>query len=559
FVSDPSSKGVVMTTASHTYLPTTIEGNAMKRNTESSISRSTMAGDSSQDDLSIWSLSPRSCSAYKSKVTNSVENILHSYVAGANGIPWDVLTADSLQGQRLRESLLSDTCIVFFNAGYRGKRFIYEKARELGVKTVIIDSPCSWASELVTEGVITSFIGLDMGQGDDAIFEASVEALRSFEMTSGITIDGICTVIELAVPMVARLTEAFSLPGPQPCHVDAARDKYKTREALEKHGLPRTTHVLISREDEIEAAAAKVGYPAVMKPISGAASLGVKKVNSHVELLSVYRETQQLLSELVVSSGALERRNEHSDSDAVAASGRISSAVMLEEYLDGHEVDVDVILSPGLGCTFAVVTDNAPTKEPYFSETWGVLPSALSQEHCDELKDLAINSVKALGFDSGVFHVEAKYTSRGPRLIEVNARMGGGPVHLCHKMTSGVELSVEVMLLAVGLPSRPFQRNISVVGFGNVNSPKSGVIYDFSFLSKWQNVDGCEMKYCIPMVSPGDHIVGPEDGQPCWVVDFMFVCDCPSKAAEISKRLDDELSEEVGKQINLQSINMKRH
>jgi hypothetical protein len=35
---------------------------------------------------------------------------------------------------------------------------------------------------------------------------------------------------------------------------------------------------------------------------------------------------------------------------------------------------------------------------------------------------------QALGFRLGVFHVEAKYTSRGPRLIEVNARMGGGPV-----------------------------------------------------------------------------------------------------------------------------------
>jgi hypothetical protein len=35
---------------------------------------------------------------------------------------------------------------------------------------------------------------------------------------------------------------------------------------------------------------------------------------------------------------------------------------------------------------------------------------------------------QALGFHMGVFHVEAKYTSRGPRLIEVNARMGGGPV-----------------------------------------------------------------------------------------------------------------------------------
>lgn len=31
-----------------------------------------------------------------------------------------------------------------------------------------------------------------------------------------------------------------------------------------------------------------------------------------------------------------------------------------------------------------------------------------------------------LGFQIGVFHVECKATTRGPRLIEVNCRMGGG-------------------------------------------------------------------------------------------------------------------------------------
>lgn len=35
---------------------------------------------------------------------------------------------------------------------------------------------------------------------------------------------------------------------------------------------------------------------------------------------------------------------------------------------------------------------------------------------------------QALGLKTGVMHVEAKYTSRGPRLIEVNCRMGGGPI-----------------------------------------------------------------------------------------------------------------------------------
>lgn len=38
------------------------------------------------------------------------------------------------------------------------------------------------------------------------------------------------------------------------------------------------------------------------------------------------------------------------------------------------------------------------------------------------------SGLQLLGFKLGVFHVELKATSRGPRLIEINARMGGGPV-----------------------------------------------------------------------------------------------------------------------------------
>jgi hypothetical protein len=69
------------------------------------------------------------------------------------------------------------------------------------------------------------------------------------------------------------------------------------------------------------------------------------------------------------------------------------------------------------------VTDNWPTIEPYFNETGSNSPSVLPSYQQRELLELAVKSCKALGLQIGVFHVEGKYTSRGPRLIEVNCRM----------------------------------------------------------------------------------------------------------------------------------------
>jgi hypothetical protein len=51
-----------------------------------------------------------------------------------------------------------------------------------------------------------------------------VQAIRAASAELG-GLDGITTFCEMAVPLVARLTEAMGLPGNTPDAVDAARDK----------------------------------------------------------------------------------------------------------------------------------------------------------------------------------------------------------------------------------------------------------------------------------------------------------------------------------------------
>ncbi len=92
---------------------------------------------------------------------------------------------------------------------------------------------------------------------------------------------------------------------------------------------------------------------------------------------------------------------------------------MMETYLDGPEVDVDVVFNQG-ACVYGAITDNWPTIEPYFNETGSNCPSILPMKNQRELCELAVNTVAALGFQAGVFHVEGKATSHGPHIIEVS-------------------------------------------------------------------------------------------------------------------------------------------
>jgi carnosine synthase len=155
---------------------------------------------------------------------------------------------------------------------------------------------------------------------------------------------------------------------------------------------------------------------------------------------------------------------------------------------------------------------------------------------------MAFSIVKdALGFVSGVFHVEAKYITSGyPRLIEVNCRMGGGPIRAVHLARSGVDLVTEQLLLAAGLPTRPALIPVApCVGFIDVNARRSGQVGSVDILHAI--ITRPNMVYCKPLVAPNQHIIGPEEGQPSWLAEAVFLCDTPQEAASQARDLYEEI------------------
>lgn len=53
----------------------------------------------------------------------------------------DMVSARTQEGRKLRRQVLKGAVMVFVTAGYSGKRFIFEKAKELGVRSIIVDGP----------------------------------------------------------------------------------------------------------------------------------------------------------------------------------------------------------------------------------------------------------------------------------------------------------------------------------------------------------------------------------------------------------------------------------
>jgi biotin carboxylase len=222
---------------------------------------------------------------------------------------------------------------------------------------------------------------------------------------------GILTFSEYQLDRTARLADALGLPYQAVADMPAIVRKDAQRARLAEQGLDDVRFAVVSEPTEIYDAIREVGMPLVAKPVIGCASRNT---------ILVKDET----GGRAVIEALLQRER--------AAVGIEAASVLLEEYFPGNgarspwsdclAVDclaIDAEVSP------VFVTSKFALAFP-FRERGGYGPSsALSGDELAEIKDLACRAVRAVGIKIGFADVEFKLTPAGPRIIEVNGRLGG--------------------------------------------------------------------------------------------------------------------------------------
>ena len=268
-------------------------------------------------------------------------------------------------------------------------------------------------------------------RGPDEDAAAVVAALSAAEIRP----NAVLTYWDTSVSVAARVAAALGLPGNPVEAVDSARSKLRERERSAQAGLPTPRSVRVKSLDELYAAAAEIGFPSIVKPEFGDSAIGCLRVDSVESLPDIYPTIRKELE-----------GNEDVDL-------RAGNDLLLEEYLDGVEFDVDVVLEDG-ECVFSSVSQNWPTAEPTFLETGLHCPPDHNSDEVGRLVALTARTVQAFGFERGVLHVEGKCTSKGPRILEINARLGGGRIHQVVEAVWGVDLIEAHLRSALGLPQQ---------------------------------------------------------------------------------------------------------
>ena len=134
-------------------------------------------------------------------------------------------------------------------------------------------------------------------------------------------------------------------------------------------------------------------------------------------------------------------------------------------------------------CVFHSVSQNWPTAEPSFQETGLHCPPDHNAKAVRRLVELSVQTVKAFGFRRGVLHVEGKCTSQGPRIVEVNARMGGTRINQIVEAVWGVDLIEAHVRAFLNLPQQlaPSRKPRCAVVNAIVHAPATGRLAALSF------------------------------------------------------------------------------
>ena len=424
-----------------------------------------------------------------------------------------LLTSFSTDAQPVRRALLRDTTVVVIGAGYLAKRFIYERAAELGVRLVVVDEEGHWSEGFVAEGIARAFVPVDLSLDVPTQTRKVLEGLTALS----IDVDGVCTFWEDSVPIVARVANVLRVPGNDPGAVDAARSKRLTLVQTQRKGLPTPRFAAIAGVDLLATAAEQVGFPAVIKPEFGSDAMGCYRVNSGPELVAAHADIVSLLpswNPIFTEYG---------------------TDLLLEEYLDGTEFDIDLLFSEGR-CVYASVAENWPTNEPFFRETGLHSPSDFPQDRLQEMIDLSVRGTQALGLELGVFHVEGKYTSRGPRIVEINARMGGSIVRDTNLMMHGVDLVEEHLMATVGIPIRPVRSKQPMCAVANllIYADRTAIITSTEFVHEF--AADPRVFYAKADIEPGQRVQSATDGFPTLLIEVALrESDAPEAVAAIRK------------------------
>jgi len=305
----------------------------------------------------------------------------------------------------------AEPTVLFVGAG-RHQRRALQRVTELGARVVAVDrNPDAPGFQLAAIGEVVDF--------------RDIEAVAEVGRRRGV--DGVMTfAADRAVPVVAGVAEKLGLPGIGSETAHLMTNKIAMRRRLADAGVPQPRFAAIRHVREVRAAAAAVGFPAVLKPADSAGQRGLF---------------------LVASVDDLERHLH------AALAQSTDEEAILESYHPGLEVNGLLVARSGEVTVVTLSDRRRPPGAGFGVALAHVYPSTLFGDALEEVERVGRATVHALELRDGIAYPQVIWGDDGAaRLIEIAARIPAGQMDLVARYGVGVDLVEIALRQALGHP-----------------------------------------------------------------------------------------------------------
>ena len=261
-----------------------------------------------------------------------------------------------------------------------------------------------------------------MNTQDTASLAAACRRLAQSDGLAGVTSSS-----EYFIASAASLAKRLRLPGGSYRAIQVCRDKYRCRQELAKAGVGQPSfRQAVSVKGAVDAARA-LGFPVVVKAISGSGGVGVLLCRSADEVA------------LQASSVLRQRANERGLP--------VPRRVLIEEFIEGQHFSVETFNSEIVG-----KTRNYLGAQPHDVEIGHEFPAQSPRDARDAVQATVRRVLDVLLF--GPAHIQLRWSRKPPhvRIIEINPRLAGGFIPELVRRATGIDLIGATIRQAAGEP-----------------------------------------------------------------------------------------------------------
>ncbi|HEU4439387.1 MAG TPA: ATP-grasp domain-containing protein, partial [Methylomirabilota bacterium] len=350
---------------------------------------------------------------------------------------------------------------------YRTEDFV-EAARTLDVDLVIAsDRPNVMSGEFPDHLLTLPF-------GDPARAAAEMRGYAARR-----PLDAVVPVDDATTVVASAIGEALGLRVNPLAAAQATRNKRVMRERLAEAAVPSPAFTVVRVDEDPRAAARRVAYPCVLKPLVLSASRGVIRADDEPAFVAAFERVRAIL-------GAPE----------VAALGEGTDAILVEAFVPGGEVALEGLLERGALRTLAVFDKPDPLDGPFFEETIYVTPSRHPEATQAAIADVTARGARALGLSDGAVHAELRLHPGAhgvePVMLEIAARSIGGLCGRTLRFGTGMSLEELILRAALGRPVPSFERQRAAAAVMMIPIPRGGVLEEVQGLDEARAVASIE-------------------------------------------------------------------